>query len=71
MGICNGEIKGDPDIAGTGVVAAIFINAIVAIILSIILRRDAAIPHLHRSRVSRRMPDRPLSKYHLDSSNRA
>ena len=37
MGICSGEIKGDPDIAGTGVVAAIFINAIVAIILSIIL----------------------------------
>ena len=37
MGICNGEIKGDPDIGGTGVVAAIFINAIVAIVLSIIL----------------------------------
>lgn len=37
MGICSGEIKGDPDIAGTGVVAAIFVNAIVAIILSIIM----------------------------------
>lgn len=37
MGECSGEIKGDPDIAGTGVVAAIFIDAIVAIILSNIL----------------------------------
>ena len=37
MGLCNGEIKGDPDIAGTGVVWAIFINVIVAIILSFIL----------------------------------
>lgn len=37
MAICDGEIKGDPDIAGTGVVAAIFINAIVAIILSNVL----------------------------------
>ena len=37
MGECSGEIKGDPDIAGTGVVVAIFINAIVAIILSNVL----------------------------------
>lgn len=37
MRICSGEIKGDPDIAGTGVVAAVFINAIVAIVLSITL----------------------------------
>ena len=34
MGICDGEIKGNPDIAGTGIVAAVFINAIVTIILS-------------------------------------
>ena len=37
MGICSGEIKGNPDIAGTGVVAAILINAIVAIVLADIL----------------------------------
>ena len=37
MGECSGKIKGDPDIAGTGVVAAIFVNAIVATILSNIL----------------------------------
>ena len=34
MQICDGEIKGDPDIAGTGVVAAIFINTIVGIFLA-------------------------------------
>ena len=37
MGLCDGEIKGNPDIAGTGVVAAIFVNALVATILSLIL----------------------------------
>ena len=37
MRICNGEIKGDPDIAGIGVVLAIFLNAALAIVLSTIL----------------------------------
>ena len=34
MRICAGEIKGDPDIAGVGVVSALFINAGIAMIFS-------------------------------------
>ena len=37
MAICNGEIKGDPNIAGIGVVLAVFINSAFSIVLSTIL----------------------------------
>ena len=37
MGYCEGQIKGDSDIAGIGVVLAVFINAVIPIILSMVL----------------------------------
>ena len=37
MGFCDGEIKGNPDIAGTGIVSAMFVNSGISFILSTIL----------------------------------
>ena len=37
MGFCSGQIKGDPDIAGIGVVSALFANAGIAMLLSFAL----------------------------------
>ena len=37
MGVCSGQIKGDPDIAGKGVVVALFTNAGIAMLLSLSL----------------------------------
>ena len=36
MSFCSGQIKGDPDIAGIGVVFAIFINAAIAIAVTVL-----------------------------------